>query len=389
MIFSIAENYKSENFNLRFFKRFLDDLFLVIKGSTKLLHDFVEEINQIHPSINFTMSHTKVYSEYDQCSCPKKSDISFLDTLLSLKEDKIIVDLYRKPTDRNLYLLPTSCHPPQMITNIPYSLALRIVRICSESDTRDKRLNELRDLLSERNYNLSIINSAILRAKKISRTQALCNVAPSKSNVRPVYVITYDPRLPNIQSIVNKHWRSMKTVDPYLATVFPEPPLTAFKRQRNIKDFIIRSKVSESRKFPKRIKLGMKKCEKSCLACPFILEQKTVKNESKIWYIRSNVNCKTTNFIYMIECNIENCKQRYIGESGRSLKERLSNHIQYVKSNTQATGEHFNSKGHNLANMKIIILEKVKKESEFYRKEREKYLIRKFNTYYKGMNKTP
>ena len=66
----------------------------------------------------------------------------------------------------------------------------------------------------------------------------------------------------------------MKTVDPYLATVFPEPPLIAFKRQRNIKDFIIRSKVSESRKFPKQIKLGMKKCEKSCSACPYILEQK-------------------------------------------------------------------------------------------------------------------
>ena len=129
-----------------------------------------------------------------------------------------------------------------MIRNIPYSLALRIVRICSESDTRDKRLNELRDLLCERNYSLSVINSAILRAKKISRIQALCNVAPSNSNLRPVYVITYDPRLPNIQSIVNKHWRSMKTVDPYLATIFPEPPLIAFKRQRNIKDFIIQSK---------------------------------------------------------------------------------------------------------------------------------------------------
>ena len=141
VIFAIAENYKSGNFSLRFFKQFLDDLFLVIRGSTKLLHDFIEEINRIHPSIKFTMSHTKVYSEYNQCSCPEKSDISFLDTLLSLKEDKIIVDLYKKPTDRNLYLLPTSCHPPQMITNIPYSLALRIVRICSESDTRDKRLN--------------------------------------------------------------------------------------------------------------------------------------------------------------------------------------------------------------------------------------------------------
>ena len=91
----------------------------------------------------------------------------------------------------------------------------------------------------------------------------------------------------------------------------------------------------------------------------------------------------------MIECNIENCKQKYIGESGRSFKERFSNHIKYVKSNTKATGEHFNSKEHSLANMKIIILEEVKKESEFYRKEREKYLIRKFYTYYEGMKKAP
>ena len=135
-------------------------------------------------------------------------------------------------------------------------------------------MNELRDVLYERHCSLLVINSAILRAKKISRNQALCNVDPSKSNVRPVYVITYDPRLPNIQSIVNKHWRSMKTVDPYLATVFPEPPLTAFKTLRNIKNFIIQSKVNESRKFPKRIKLGMKKCEKSWFACPYILEQK-------------------------------------------------------------------------------------------------------------------
>ena len=142
----------------------------------------------------------------------KKSDISFLDTLLSLKEDKIIVDLYKKPSDRNLYLLPTSCHPPQMITNIPYSLALRIVRICSESDTRDKRLNELRDLLCERNYSLLVINSAILRAKKTSPSKALCYVAPSKSNVRPVYVIIYDLRLPNIQLIVSESRKVTKQI---------------------------------------------------------------------------------------------------------------------------------------------------------------------------------
>ena len=43
--------------------------------------------------------------------------------------NKIIVDLYRKSTDRNMYLRTSSCHPNSVTDNIPYSLALRIVRI--------------------------------------------------------------------------------------------------------------------------------------------------------------------------------------------------------------------------------------------------------------------
>ena len=45
--------------------------------------------------------------------------------------------------------------------------------------------------------------------------------------------------------------------------------------------------------------------------------------------------------------------------------------------------------GHSLADMKMVILEKVKKNDELYRKEREHYFIRKFNTYYKGLNRQP
>ena len=52
-----------------------------------------------------------------------------------------------------------------MTDNIPYSLALRIVRICSETDDRDKRLDELKVLLLSRNYRLGMINAAIERAK--------------------------------------------------------------------------------------------------------------------------------------------------------------------------------------------------------------------------------
>jgi hypothetical protein len=55
---------------------------------------------------------------------------------------------------------------------------------------------------------------------------------------------------------------------------------------------------------------------------------------------------------------------------------------------TTATGEHFNSSGHSLSDLSITILEKVKTNGDLCRKEREKYHIRKFNTYYKVITHT-
>ena len=92
----------------------------------------------------------------------------------------------------------------------------------------------------------------------------------------------------------------------------------------------------------------------------------------------------------MISCNKHNCKEkRYIGETGRILKYRLAEHRGYVTNNvtSQATGAHFNLPGHSLANMNIVILEQVKKKDKEYRKERERYLIQKFNTFSEGMNR--
>ena len=63
-----------------------------------------------------------------------------------------------------MYLLPSSCHVASVTNNIPYSLALRIVRICSETEARDQRLSELKNLLLDREYRPGVINSAIDKA---------------------------------------------------------------------------------------------------------------------------------------------------------------------------------------------------------------------------------
>ena len=80
---------------------------------------------------------------------------------------------------------------------------------------------------------------------------------------------------------------------------------------------------------------------------------------------------------------------QYIGESERTVQTRFSEHKGYVSRNqlNQATGNHFNSKGHKIHHMTVSIVEKVFSKDPQYRKTRETMFIEKFNTKYKGMNK--
>ena len=92
--------------------------------------------------------------------------------------------------------------------------------------------------------------------------------------------VTWDPRLPSIPSIQLKHWMSMCSQNPNLEEVFKEPPLTAYKRQKNIRDYLVGAKVAPKLgPYPKRRLNGMVKCGKSCIVCPFIKESKQIKTE--------------------------------------------------------------------------------------------------------------
>ena len=55
----------------------------------------------------------------------------------------------------------------------------------------------------------------------------------------------------------------------------------------------------------------------------------------------------------------------------------------------QATGKHFNLPWHSKSNLTATILEHVKVNDIHYRKDREHYHIRKFNTVYGGLNLKP
>ena len=155
----------------------------------------------------------------------------------------------------------------------------------------------------------------------------------------------------------------MTLTSPYMRDVSPEPPMIAYRRQRNISDFVIRAKVPlKSQNRPKRNKNGMKKGQKTCVLCPYVKERKPMKGHNFTWHLNSPLNWHTRNITCMIGCILPKCRQKYISESERSLRDKVSEHIGYIKTNKieKITGAHFNLPGHTVANLTASNIEKWK-----------------------------
>ena len=85
---------------------------------------------------------------------------NFLDLTFKIANGKIITDLNRKETSKPSALLPSSSHPKHITANIAYSLAFRLLRICSSAELFEDRLKELKnDFLKPRHFKAKLIDA--------------------------------------------------------------------------------------------------------------------------------------------------------------------------------------------------------------------------------------
>ena len=130
------------------------------------------------------------------------------------------------------------------------------------------------------------------------------------------------------------------TDDPYLADVYPLPPMVSYRRPKNLKDILVRAKVPQVISRPKRKLNGMKRCPYDCLTCPYVQSGKTIHATATKYKhdLEAAVDCQTANIIYCLSCN--KCSEQYIGETEQTLSQRFGQHRGYVRNKKldQATG---------------------------------------------------
>ena len=373
----------------RFWRRFIDDILLIWTGTEAELEEFLNYINTLHPTIKFTASYNFVEAKAD-----------FLDTTISIKNGKISTDLYRKPTHSPQYLLPSSTHPPHCVKNIPFSLAYRLRRICSEDETFERRLLELQDLLKERCYKNSIIEDAFKRARQIPRQEAIKRVTYNRTSKKVTFVIPFDPRLPKISIIVKKHFELMKR-DSQCAKIFEDGAQVAYKRHKNIRDILCRATLPPLRaRTGNRTERGWKTCS-SCRTCDLSsnLQEFIVTATGEKIQINQKITCKDKNVIYCILCL--RCDMQYVGKTTMQMKTRASQHRRNVElarldklkgkddpaTKITPVAQHFSQRNHSEADMFFFAIEKVINSDPHVIGTRERFYIDRMQVLEKGINR--
>ena len=108
-------------FNQRFERHDID---VIEKSFQRYMEMFLECLNILHPSIEYTLEPA-IKTTIDEKSVCK---LNFLDITIILHEDgKIETDIHYKPTNSHKYLIYESFHPTHCKNNIPFTLAKRII----------------------------------------------------------------------------------------------------------------------------------------------------------------------------------------------------------------------------------------------------------------------
>ena len=93
--------------------------------------------------------------------------------------------------------------------------------------------------LNHRSDPLEFIESILTDIDFSSRKAALQTKPKTSKNLLP-FVTTYNPATPNLKKILTKHWHLI-TDNPKLATTFPNTPIVAYKKEKSLKDYLVRA----------------------------------------------------------------------------------------------------------------------------------------------------
>ena len=329
------------------------------------------------------------------------TSLDFLDLRITIVDNKLHTTVYSKPTDSHLYLQANSCHQRSSVNGIQKGVALRLRRICSTDEEFESKAKEYKAYLVARGHDPLSVRKAFERTKIMPRKKAREKVNKGNCSSAIVFSTKYNPRGPNVKSIFTKHSHLIRNC-PSLKKIFPDGVMTSFKREKNLKELLMRGDPYNIKEdLIDHSKHGYKRCNQICDSCDnFVLETDHIISNAtgRKYTIKKDFTCASKFVIYCAICN--KCNSQGVG-STVIWKPRLANYKYHISKKVTSCGisKHFFQNcvdEHNPCHhLKFIILDKIDNTDNLSDEQIEELLLQKENfwigtlvTQHQGMNGT-
>ena len=172
--------------------RYVDDIYCLIEEAEfDNLHNILEHLNSIHPSINFTVEKEG-----------EKKSLSFLNVLCSANErGTYSTSVYRKPTNTNLYVRWESAHPPSQKIGVFRTLLHQAKVICSDEELLRKEYQFLFEVFKDNGYPVNMLRKSLDNFKNRAE-----QYVPKRKNEQRATVLSI-PYVPGVSESIAKEWK--------------------------------------------------------------------------------------------------------------------------------------------------------------------------------------
>ena len=215
--------------------RFRDDVTALFNGTRAEAISFLDKANEIHNTLKF------------KYQISEKEGI-FLDTVIFKgprfkRENVLDFKPYVKPTEAFQYIHRTSSHPESVFTGLIKGELTRFVRTATNYENYLERANLFQEKLLLRGYSAHEFQRAFSQVDHRKRDEYLKEKNKTCSSHPLVFVTPFNPHVVNLRKALIANWNIIEESS-HLKTIFNEKPLMAFKRGPNLRDSLVRARLS-------------------------------------------------------------------------------------------------------------------------------------------------
>ena len=214
-------------------KRYIDDIISLWNINKEAINNFTELANSFHPTVTFMAEISD-------------TEITFLDASVCkgdrLKKHSILdVRTHFKPTETFQYTHFDSCHPPGVRKGFIKGEVLRLLGTNSSKAKFDEHIALFKQRLRHTGYPYNLLNMTLSEVNFSQRMSAVQNKQKTRKRILP-FRTEYRPSVPDLKRFLMNKWYRIQN-QPLLRKIFKNSPLISYRKERSLKDVLVRGKL--------------------------------------------------------------------------------------------------------------------------------------------------